>query len=665
MPTATDPRAHSPNRDREPAEARVIVACPGPELVIRTRVTGAGGGGFGDAGFDRREPDVASQLRDPRVPDPRPQADDDGRRGDARHLPAGAWRSALRSAVRATLLGALAATAVVAGPAAFAQTPASAAPTPVYFDWFEYTGRDAAFEAPVPEGSFRNPVLAGFHSDPSITEANGKFYLVASTFTFFPGIPVFESEDLVHWTQVGNAIHRPGQLDFDGLGLSRGVFAPTIEFHDGTFYVVNTSVDAGGNFIVTATDPAGPWSDPFWLPGIGGIDPSLFFDDDGKVYILNNDVPAVPVRYDGHRAIWLQEIDIAGKQPFGPRKVLIDGGVKPEENPIWIEGPHIYKVDGWYYLNNAEGGTGPQHSQVILRSRDVWGPYQPYGQNPILTQRDLDPDRPLPITNAGHADLVQGPDGSWWAVFLASRNYAVRQYNTGRETFLLPVTWKDGWPVILAHGEKIPYVLPGPSFMKTPAQQAPMSGNFTWRDEFDTVELGKGWMTPRVPRTQWYDGNARPGWLAITPLPERLDTLVNPAFYARRQQHQVFEASTAMELPGAGVAAGLAAFQGDTHWYFLGVRRGDGGRVEVFLEKKAGAGDSEVVATQSTTEAPLYTLHIEGNEGRYGFGFDAGDGDGVQWLTRDADGTILSTDEAGGFVGVTIGPHARDERATQ
>ena len=545
-----------------------------------------------------------------------------------------------------------------------AAVEASDAAAPVHFDWFEYTGRDAAFEAPVPEGSFRNPVLAGFHSDPSVVAANDKFYLVASTFTFFPGIPVFESEDLVHWKQVGNAIHRPEQLDFDGLGVSRGVFAPAIEYHDGTFYVVNTSVDAGGNFIVTATDPAGPWSDPIWLPTIGGIDPSLFFDDDGKVYILNNDEPAVPVRYDGHRAIWLQEIDLANGKPFGPRKVLIDGGVKPEDNPIWIEGPHIYKVDGWYYLNNAEGGTGPQHSQVILRSRDVWGPYQPYEHNPILTQRDLDPKRPLPVTNAGHADLVQGPDGSWWATFLASRNYGVDHYNTGREAFLLPVTWKDGWPVILPDGEKIPYVLPGPSFMKTPADQAPMTGNFTWRDEFDTVELGKGWMTPRVPKTQWYDGSSRPGWLAIRPLAERLDTLVNPSFYARRQQHQVFEASTAMELPAAGVAAGLAAFQGETHWYFLGVRRnGDG--VEVFLEKKAGEGAVEVVATQAAGEADLFTLHIEGNEGRYGFGFDAGDGRGVQWLVRDADGTILSTDVAGGFVGATIGPHARIERAAQ
>lgn len=329
-------------------------------------------------------------------------------------------------------------------------SPLGAAPAPpVYFDWFEYSGHDAAFETPLPAGHYRNPILAGFHADPSIVSANGRFYLVNSSFTYFPGIPVFESVDLVHWKQIGNVIDRPGQLDFDGLSVSRGIFAPAIAYHDGMFYVVTTAVDSGGNFIATARDPAGPWSDPHWLPGVGGIDPSLFFDEDGTVYLLNNDEPPGPQRYEGHRAIWMQQIDLATFQPVGPRKVLIDGGVEPAKNPIWIEGPHLYKRDGWYYLSDAEGGTGPQHSQVVLRSRDVWGPYVPYADNPILTQRDLPDDRPLPITNAGHADLVEGPDGSWWAVFLASRNYDTRHYNTGRETYLLPVEWRNGWPVIL------------------------------------------------------------------------------------------------------------------------------------------------------------------------------------------------------------------------
>src|SRR5690606_35488229 len=166
--------------------------------------------------------------------------------------------------------------------------------------------------------------------------------------------------------------------------------------------------------------------------------------------------------------------------------------------------------------------------------------------------------------------------------------------------------------------------------------------------------------TPRVPKTQWYDGSSRPGWLAVTPLPERLDAKTNMAFYARRQQHLVFEASTALELPAPGVAAGLAAFQGDDHWYFLGVRRGGDQGVEVFLEKKAG-GEVEVVASQPAQEVELLTLHIKGNEGSYGFGFDAGNGEGVTWLVEDADGTILSTDVAGGSIGATLGPHARLE----
>ena len=229
--------------------------------------------------------------------------------------------------------------------------------------------------------------------------------------------------------------------------------------------------------MVTAKNPAGPWSDPIWL-GVTGIDPSLFFDDDGKVYLLNNDEPPGPARYDGHRAIWMQQIDLARFQPVGPRKVLIDGGVEPEKNPIWIEGPHLYKREGGYYLSDAEGGTGPQHSQVVLRSRDVWGPYAPYEGNPILTQRDLPPDRRLPITNAGHADLVEGPDGTWWAVFLATRPYRGNQYNLGRETFLLPVTWKDGWPVILPRGERVPMVAKRPDLPRN-AQPLPTSGPMT------------------------------------------------------------------------------------------------------------------------------------------------------------------------------------------
>ena len=568
------------------------------------------------------------------------------------HRQAGAHRIGVRGVLAAVLLSL----------AAHASAQLPAAP-PVYFDWFEYTGRDKAFEAPLPAGHYRNPVLAGFHADPSIVAANGKFYLVNSSFTYFPGIPVFESADLVHWKQIGNVIDRPTQLDFDGLSVSRGIFAPTIEFHDGVFYVVTTATDSGGNFIATARDPAGPWSDPHWLPTIGGIDPSLFFDDDGKVYLLNNDEPTGPARYDGHRAIWMQQVDLARFQPVGPRKVLIDGGVEPEKNPIWIEGPHIYKREGWYYLSDAEGGTGPQHSQVVLRSRDVWGPYVPYAGNPILTQRDLPADRPLPITNAGHADLVEGPDGSWWAVFLASRNYQQRHYNTGRETYLLPVRWRDGWPEILPADQTIPYVVKAPSWMRGEASQAPSTGNFVHRDEFDGPALASEWFRVRVPKTAWADLAARPGSLALTPLTEGLDTLRNPAFLGRRQQHLRFEASTAMTAPGEGVAAGLAAFQSEAYWYFLGVRRVGADRVTIFLEGRDGGGATRTLAAREVAASDALRLKIEGDEGDYGFAFDTGDGRGWQTLASKVDGTVLSTDRAGGFVGALLGPFARDERA--
>jgi len=534
---------------------------------------------------------------------------------------------------------------------------------PVYFDWFEYAGHDAAFEMPLPAGHYRNPILAGFHADPSIVRANDRFYLVNSSFTYFPGIPVFESVDLVHWKQIGNVIDRPTQLDFDGLSVSRGIFAPAISHHDGVFYVVTTAVDSGGNFIATARDPAGPWSDPHWLPGIGGIDPSLFFDDDGTVYLVNNDVPPGPQRYEGHRAIWMQQIDLAAFTPVGPRKVLIDGGVEPAKNPIWIEGPHLYKRDGWYYLSDAEGGTGPQHSQVVLRSREVWGPYLPYPGNPILTQRDLRDDRPLPITNAGHADLVEGPDGTWWAVFLASRNYATRHYNTGRETYLLPVDWRDGWPVILPAGQLIPYVAKAPSWMQGDASQAPLTGNFVDRDGFDAPPLRTGWLQVRVPTQAWADLSLRPGALAVHPLPENLDTLRNPAFLGRRQQHLRFEASTAMTRPAAGVAAGLAAFQSEQYWYFLGVRSLGADRVAIFLEVRDGGGTPRTLATREVTASTSLRLKIAGDEGRYAFAFDTDDAGVWQTLAGDVDGTVLSTDRAGGFVGALLGPFARDERA--
>lgn len=537
------------------------------------------------------------------------------------------------------------------------------------FDQFVYRGSDPAHQGLSPAADqYLNPILQGFYPDPSVTRVGNDYYLVNSTFAYFPGIPVFHSRDLVNWTQIGNAIDRPDQLDFGTLGLSRGVFAPTIEHRDGTFYILNTCVDCGGNFLITATDPAGPWSDPVWLPDLeGGIDPGLFFDEDGSGWIVNNGPPEGTPRYEGHRAIWIQRFDPETQKTFGPRTVLVDGGVDPATNPIWIEGPHIIRRDGWYYLICAEGGTAEGHSQVVLRSRRPDGPYEPWSGNPILTQRGLPGDRPHPITSAGHADLVQLPDGSWAATFLAVRPYEGDFYNTGRETFLLPVEWSGDWPVILPEGELIPYVEKRPALPAQPASPVPTSGDFTVVDSFDTSALPPYWMMMRNPREPWFDLTRHPGALTLTARPIGLGDNANPSFLARRQQHQNAEAETTLRAPPTreGDRAGLAVLQSDDHWYALSAVRRHG---ESVVELRARAGADQDRQGRLLASRPLdgdrpVRFRIAARGGLYDFAVAQGEAGDWRTLAEGVDGKLLSTRVAGGFVGAVFGPFAQSEAA--
>jgi alpha-N-arabinofuranosidase len=536
--------------------------------------------------------------------------------------------------------------------------PAAPEQKTAVFDWFEYRGDD-----PLPQpkaGEFANPILGGFYPDPSNMRVGDDYYLVTSTFAYFPGIPILHSRDLVNWKQIGNAIDRPDQLDFKKLGLSRGVFAPTIDHHRGTYYILNTCVDCGGNFLITATRPEGPWSNPIWLPELeGGIDPALFFDDDGRTWIINNGPPVGAPLYEGHRAIWIQEFDLRTNKTVGPRSVLVNGGVDISKKPVWIEGPHIYKKDGWYYLSAAEGGTAEAHSQVALRSRNVTGPYTPWAGNPYLTQRDLPRGRANPITSAGHADLVQLPNGDWWATFLAVRPYEGDYYNTGRETFLMPVSWAEGWPRITAPGQSIPYVAKRPALASSgqPFHRPKMSVRY----EFDRPRLGPEWMMMRNPREQWHRLSG--GALHLRPRAVGLGDFANPSFLARRQQHMFATASTAVRYkPGkVGEKAGIAALQNDEYWYLLSVARGAQG-LEVRLDRRAGPNDPteglKVASAplQSRPGAPVQ-LRIRARGASYDFEYATRPG---QWrvLRRGEDGKILSTRTAGGFVGVVFGLHA-------
>lgn len=543
----------------------------------------------------------------------------------------------------------------------------AAAETPrAVFDWFEYRGMDEVFEHPLAPSEYRNPVVAGFFPDPSIVRRGDDYYMVHSSFAYTPGVPVLHSRNLVDWKIAGHVLERESQVDMRGQGVSRGIFAPTIRWHDGLFYVITTLIDRGGNFLATARDPAGPWSDPVWLPEIDGIDPDLFFDDDGSAWIAHNGPPEGEPLYDGHRAIWLWQYDLdANEVVASSGRVIVNGGVDLAAEPVWIEAPHLFRVGDWYYLLCAEGGTGDNHSEVVFRARDLRGTFEPYAGNPILTQRDLPPEREHPVTTAGHADLVQTPAGDWWAVFLATRAYDRTLYNAGRETFLLPVTWQDGWPLILAQGEEIPYVAPRPDIRagsgSDHAGRAPLTGNFTWRDDFDGPILDRHWLALRSFDRSWL--SLEQGRLALEARAAGLASLEQPSFLARRQQHLRYLASTALRLPGdPALTAGIAAFQNETHHYYFAVQReGDG--YGLFLEQAAGGAPQRIrqAAVDGRPGDPL-VLGIDGDRGTIGFWYCVGNcQDGRRWLARDLDGKLLSTQVAGGFVGTTLGPHARLE----
>ncbi len=549
---------------------------------------------------------------------------------------------------------------VYAPPAA----PARAEPVAV-FDWFEYSGDDTRFEKALPAGEIREPIMAGFYPDPSLCRVGDDYYLANSSFTYFPGIPIFHSRDLAHWRQIGNVITRPAQADFSGLGVSRGVFAPDLSYHDGTYYLVTTLVDCGGNCFYTAKDPGGPWSDPTFLP-IDAIDPSFFWDDDGTAWMVNNGPPAGPSLYQGHRAIWLQRFDAEHGRLAGPRTVIVNGGTDFAHRPIWIEGPHLFRRDGWYYLICAEGGTAENHSEVVFRSRALEGPWRPGPENPILTQRDLPPGRPEPVTSTGHADFALLPDGRMWAVFLGCTPYEDGLYNTGRETFALPVSWSDGWPTILRRGAPVPDMVAAPLADAGFSSGDSYTGNFTWRDDFSGPGLAPQWNFLRTPRETWWSVSVVPGSLSIRPRAATLAGRQNPSFIGRRQQHARFTVVAELRLPSSeGFSAGLVAFQNESHHFFVGVRR-QGAGCEVFLERvsggEAGAAPIFVAAAQIPASGKI-EMRIKGRGRSYAFAFRGEDGD---WrsLAEDEDGSILSTATAGGFVGTYLGMYARLEGAS-
>lgn len=481
---------------------------------------------------------------------------------------------------------------------------------------------------------YSNPVLPGMHPDPSIARASEDYYLAVSSFEYFPGVPLYHSTDLVSWERIGHCLTRDSQLDLRGREASDGIYAPTLRHHDGTFYMVTTDVGGGGHFIVTADDPAGEWSDPLYVEA-GGIDPDLFFDTDGTAYFQYTNGESLP-----EFRIRQAEIDLDTGELGEVRQLWrgIEGG--------FAEAPHIYERDGTYYLITAEGGTHTNHMVTVGRSDDPTGPYEPHPDNPVLSHRG----HPMhPLSAMGHADMVQATDGSWWMVFLGIRQHGANPgvHHLGRETFLAPVTWEDGWPIVNG-GEPIdPEMdvesLPGESSggLASPAR--------AFETTFDD-ELDDSWQFRRNPDPATYSLSAE--GLSLVGTTESLD---DPAstFVGRPQSHFACRSEIDLDFdPDDGEEAGLALVHNESHHYEIGVGR-DGDETVARVRLRIGDVAGEVASVP--VEGEDHRLLVEVRTDEYTFQYD----DGSERIDLATAATRhLSTEVAGGFTGVYVGPYA-------
>jgi alpha-N-arabinofuranosidase len=529
------------------------------------------------------------------------------------------------------------------------------------FTRFAYQGHDAVYAThPLASDELYTPILQGCYPDPSIARKGEDYYLVASSFAFHPGVPIFHSRDLVNWEQVGHVLSRPSQLALENAGMSKGVYAPHLIYnpHNDTFYLITTHIGGGlGNIVVKSANPALGWSDPHRL-AFDGIDPSLFFDDDGTGYVVHNDAPD-SAQYEGHRVIKIWDYDVDSDQVVGTPQIIVNGGVDIRLHPIWIEAPHLYKKNGWYYLMCAEGGTADEHSEVIFRSRHVKGPYQPAPRNPILSQRHLPNDRPNKVVWAGHADIVSTPEGSYYGVFLASRPNNANRVNTGRETFLLPVDWSGDFPVFVGGLEPLAPTIKLPAGATNQAGTGSFvpNGNFTFVDSFATTKLDMRWFSLRDAYHKFAEVGEH--GLQITPFARTIHSEQSPSMLCYRQQHNSFTATaTLLYRPQSeSDLAGIACYQKETFHYVLGITR-IGGSYYVQLVRTE-RGESTLVARYDIHK-PTQPIHLqvraEGDD--YYFSYAADGTDSFVNIGGKVSGDILSTQVAGGFTGSVIGLYA-------
>ncbi len=500
--------------------------------------------------------------------------------------------------------------------------------------------------------TFSNPILSGFYPDPSICRVGDDYYMVTSSFVYYPGLPIFHSKDLVNWEQIGHGIERTNQLDYKNCETSLGLWAPTIRYHKGKFYIINTFVSEGrearrDNFIITADKPEGPWSDPVFIEGADGIDPSIFFDEDGKVWYAGNCIiPIEESEYEGHHAIYLCELDPESFQIISDIKLIWNGNRTTSK---WIEAPHIYKKDGYYYLIVAEGGTFTNHSVMMARSKTIDGDYEICPRNPVVTHRHVSLMNPISVV--GHADIVETQNGEWWMVLLGVRPYEGINYNLGRETFLAPIIWdEDGWirldtPYGLIQAEERKPNLEEHSYPKAEV-----------KDDFDG-ELSMIWNTVKPYQKEFFNLKERESHLRIYLQPEVIHEICTPPFVGRRQQHKNFEVTVAMDFNpiAENEEAGLVLLSDDRFNYSFVVGKNAESKVlRLYQTEKA---KYELLAEMPIESKSDIYLGIKACDTAYDFYYGYSTSKMVPFK-QGLKASLLSSTVNEGFTGTYIGMYA-------